>query len=318
MSMNTPLLNQFAFYITSNLSIDTKYRMLQDLRKNPKLLESMNDYDFGHLYDLNEIIDFLSNSIIYEFGYMLVVLGLLEHHNDILEEKFETDTDIVFDYGESKTKLVEAEYPDLNTQTIQWHPLNPDDFDPQSFGVSKIDRIQCRRLYGSCDLGIFNRKGWSSFARFLNIHPITKKPLSNLQWWIFAVKHSAPETIKDNDMAKQKPLLEQFARYITSNLSDDTKYRILKDFRKNPTIKENINNYNIDYLYDIQEIIQVLTQSVFYNLGYRLVALGLIDNTDYILEDVFEADTTDLIYDFGESYTKTKKGETDAVHTGIN
>ena len=276
----------------------------------------MNEYDFEHLFDLNEIIDFMANSIFYDFGYMLVASGLLKHYNDILEEKFEADTDNVFDYGESKTKVVEAEYPVLNTLNITWHPLNPDDFDPKSFGVVKIDRIQCRRLYGSCDLGIFNRKGWSNFVRYLNHHPITKKPICSHQYWIFAVKHSVPK--KDDDMTKKLSLLEQFARYITSNLSDDTKYRILKDFRKNPTIKENINNYNIDYLYDIQEIIQVLTQSVFYNLGYRLVALGLIDNTDYILEDVFEANTTDLIYDFGESYSKNMKGETDGVHTGIN
>jgi len=308
------LLYWFAFYICRNLTDDTKQKVLQDFRKNPKLLDSINQYDFDHLYDLNEIIEFLTRSIFYDFGHKLVHLGLFEHHNDILEEKFEADTDIDFDYGESKTNAVEDKFHDtyLNTLNIKWHPLNPDNFDPKSFRVSKIDQIQCRRTHGIGDLGIFNRIGWSNFVRYLDHHPVTKKQFASRQWWIFAINDS-PE--KDNGVVRKLSLLEQFARYITSNLSDDTKYWILKDLRKNPTIKKNINNYNIDYLCDIQEIIQVLTQSVFYNLGYRLVAFGLIDNHDNILKDVFETDT-DMIYDFGESLTK--KGETDGVHTGIN
>ena len=71
---------------------------------------------------------------------------------------------------------------------MKWHDLNPDDFKPEIFGLSRIYKIQCAIGYGVGEIHCFTRKGWSTFAELLDYNPITMKPIEFSQWWIFAAK----------------------------------------------------------------------------------------------------------------------------------
>ncbi len=73
-------------------------------------------------------------------------------------------------------------------QQMKWYKLDPKDFKPEPFGLTRIHEIECTNGYGKGEVRCFVREGWETFAEHLDYNPITMKPLRLSQWWIFAAK----------------------------------------------------------------------------------------------------------------------------------